>query len=60
MVDTEQAKARLDELLDMVETGEEAVINRRGAPVAYLSSAILSTSRNRSANRLSFASPCRR
>lgn len=38
-VDTEQAKARLDELLDMVETGEEVVICRRGAPVAHLSPA---------------------
>ena len=31
-VDPEQAKARLDELLDMVETGEEVVITRRGVP----------------------------
>lgn len=38
-VDMEQAKVRLDELLDMVETGEEVVINRRGAPVAHLSPA---------------------
>ena len=38
-VDSEQAKARLSELLDKVETGEEVVITRRGAPVAQLSPA---------------------
>ena len=38
-VDPEQAKARLGELLDMVEAGEEVVITRRGAPVAQLSPA---------------------
>ncbi|MYE02980.1 MAG: type II toxin-antitoxin system prevent-host-death family antitoxin [Alphaproteobacteria bacterium] len=38
-VDSEQAKARLGELLDKVETGEEVVITRRGAPVAQLSPA---------------------
>ena len=38
-VDSEQAKARLGELLDKVETGEEIVITRQGAPVAQLSPA---------------------
>ena len=32
-----QAKARLSELLDKVETGEEIVITRRGKAVAHLS-----------------------
>ena len=35
-----QAKARLSELLDKVETGQEVVITRRGKPVAHLSAAI--------------------
>lgn len=35
-----QAKARLGELLDKVETGEEVVITRRGKPVAHLSPVI--------------------
>ena len=39
-VDIAQAKARLGELLDKVETGEEVVITRRGKPVAHLSSAV--------------------
>ena len=34
-----QAKARLSELLDKVETGEEIVITRRGKAVAHLSPA---------------------
>ena len=35
-----QAKARLSELLDKVETGQEVVITRRGKAVAHLSAAI--------------------
>ena len=38
-VDSEQAKARLDQLLDMVEAGKEVVIAREGKPVAQLSPA---------------------
>ena len=38
-VDPEQAKARLDQLLDMVEAGTEVVIARDGKPVAQLSPA---------------------
>ncbi len=34
-----QAKARLSELLDKVEAGEEVVISRRGNPVALISAA---------------------
>ena len=33
-----KAKARLSELLDKVESGEEVVITRHGRPVAHLSS----------------------
>lgn len=36
-VNLAQAKARLSELLDKVETGEEIVITRRGKAVAHLS-----------------------
>lgn len=36
-VSLEQAKARLSELLDKVEAGEEIVITRRGKAVAHLS-----------------------
>ena len=39
-VDIAQAKARLGELLDKVETGEAVVITRRGRPVAHLSSVV--------------------
>ena len=35
-----QAKARLNELLDRVEAGQEVVITRRGKPVAHLSPAV--------------------
>ena len=35
-----QAKARLSELLDKVEAGQEVVITRRGKPVGRLSPAI--------------------
>ena len=35
-----QAKARLSELLDKVEAGQEVVITRRGKAVAHLSPAI--------------------
>ena len=35
-----QAKARLSELLDKVEAGQEVVITRRGKAVAHLSAAI--------------------
>lgn len=35
-----QAKTRLGELLDEVETGQEVIITRRGKAVAHLSSAI--------------------
>ena len=34
-----QAKARLSEILDRVEAGQEVVITRRGKPVAHLSAA---------------------
>lgn len=34
-----QAKARLSEIIDKVEAGEEIVITRRGRPVAQLTSA---------------------
>ena len=37
-VNLAQAKARLSELLDKVEAGEEIVITRHGRPVAHLSS----------------------
>ena len=36
-VNLAQAKARLSELLDKVETGEEIVITRRGKAVAHIS-----------------------
>ena len=39
-VNLAQAKARLSELLDKVEAGQEVVITRRGKAVAHLSSAI--------------------
>ena len=35
-----QAKARLSELLDKVEAGQEVVITRRGKAVAHLSAAV--------------------
>lgn len=35
-----QAKARLSELVDKVEAGQEVVITRRGKPVAHLSAAV--------------------
>jgi len=35
-----QAKARLSELLDQVEAGEEIIITRRGRPVAHISPAV--------------------
>ena len=35
-----QAKARLSELLDQVEAGQEVVITRRGKAVAHLSAAV--------------------
>lgn len=38
-VNLAQAKARLSELLDKVEAGEEVVITRRGRPVAHISPA---------------------
>ncbi len=37
MVNLAQAKARLSELLDKVEAGEEVLITRRGKAVAHLS-----------------------
>jgi prevent-host-death family protein len=39
-VNLAQAKARLSELLDKVETGEEVIITRHGRPVAHLSAAV--------------------
>ena len=39
-VNLAQAKARLSELLDKVEAGQEVVITRRGKAVAHLSAAI--------------------
>ena len=39
-VNLAQAKARLSELLDKVETGQEIVITRRGKAVAYLSAVV--------------------
>ena len=36
-IDLAQAKARLSELLDKAEAGEEVVITRHGRPVAHLS-----------------------
>lgn len=38
-VNLAQAKARLSELLDKVEAGQEVVITRRGKAVAHLSAA---------------------
>ena len=38
-VNLAQAKARLSELLDRVEAGQEVLITRRGKPVAHLSAA---------------------
>ena len=38
-VNLAQAKARLSELLDKVEAGQEVVITRRGRAVAHLSAA---------------------
>lgn len=35
-----QAKARLSELLDTVEAGEEVIITRRGKPVAHMRPAV--------------------
>lgn len=35
-----QAKARLSELLDRVESGEEVIITRHGRPVASLAGAV--------------------
>ncbi len=39
-VNLAQAKARLSELLDKVEAGQEVTITRRGKAVAHLSAAI--------------------
>ncbi len=39
-VNLSQAKARLSELLDQVEAGQEVLITRRGKAVAHLSAAI--------------------
>ena len=39
-VNLAQAKARLSELLDKVETGQEFVIARRGKAVAHLSAVV--------------------
>ena len=39
-VNLAQAKARLSELLDNVEAGQEVVITRRGKPVAHLSATV--------------------
>ena len=39
-VNLAQAKARLSELLDQVEAGQEVVITRRGKAVAHLSGAV--------------------
>ena len=39
-VNLAQAKARLSELLDKVEAGQEVIITRRGKAVAHLSAAI--------------------
>ncbi len=39
-VNLAQAKARLSELLDKVESGQEVVITRRGKAVAHISPAI--------------------
>ena len=39
-VNLAQAKARLSELLDKVEAGQEVVITRRGKAVAHLSAAV--------------------
>ena len=39
-VNLAQAKARLGELLDKVEAGQEVVITRRGKAVAHLSAAV--------------------
>lgn len=41
-VNLARAKARLSELLDKVEEGQEVVITRRGRPVAHLSPATCS------------------
>ena len=39
-VNLAQAKARLSELLDQVEAGEEVLITRRGKAVAHLSAVV--------------------
>ena len=39
-VNLSQAKARLSELLDKVEAGQEVVITRRGRAVAHISPAV--------------------
>lgn len=39
-VNLAQAKARLSELLDNVEAGQDVIITRRGKAVAYLSAAV--------------------
>ena len=58
-----QAKARLSELLDKVEAGQEVVITRRGKAVAHLSAAVRPRkplprpAANRSRD---FSRPCRR
>ena len=39
-VNLAQAKARLSELLDKVEAGQEVIITRRGKAVAHLSAAV--------------------
>ena len=39
-VNLAQAKARLSELLDKVEAGEEVVITRHGRPVAHIRAAV--------------------
>lgn len=39
-VNLAQAKARLSELLDRVEAGQEVLITRRGKAVAHLSAAV--------------------
>jgi len=39
-VNLAQAKARLSELLDKVESGEEVIITRHGRPVAHIRPAV--------------------
>ena len=57
-VDLAQAKARLSELLDKVEAGQEVLITRRGKAVRICRLPLVPGRRSRSRNWPSFGPPC--